>query len=150
MHPRRGAQTHQGRSILAGTPMPKRFFLPGSACPSWVAKFPKLKIVCEHITTKVAVEFVRKVPSNVAATITPQHLIYTVGNLLQGFKYHLFCLPLIKFEEDRAALREAATSGNPKFFAGTDSAPHDQGHRMRLRRRVLYRRVPPAALCRGL
>lgn len=92
--------------------------------PELVAKFPKLKIVCEHVTTKVAVEFVRKVPGNVAASITPQHLIYTVGNLLQGFKYHLFCLPLIKFEEDRAALREAATSGNPKFFAGTDSAPH--------------------------
>ncbi len=92
--------------------------------PALVAKFPKLRIVCEHVTTKAAVEFVKKAPANVAATICPQHLIYTTGHLLQGLKYHLFCMPLIKFDEDRAALREAATSGNAKFFAGTDSAPH--------------------------
>lgn len=89
-----------------------------------VEQFPKLKIVCEHITTKTAASFVREAPGTVAATITPQHLLYTVGHLLQGLKYHLYCLPLVKFEEDREALRMAAISGEAKFFAGTDSAPH--------------------------
>jgi dihydroorotase len=92
--------------------------------PQLVEKYPKLKIVCEHVTTKAAVDFVKGAPANVAATITPQHLIYTVGNLVQGLKYHLYCLPLVKFDEDREALRAAAVSGNAKFFAGTDSAPH--------------------------
>lgn len=92
-----------------------------------IKKFPKLKIVCEHVTTKIAVDFVKSAPANVAATITPQHLVYTMGDLLKGLKYHLYCLPLVKFDEDRAALREAATSeNNQKFFAGTDSAPHTQ------------------------
>lgn len=92
--------------------------------PKLVEKFPKLKIVCEHITTKTAADFVTNANDNVAATITPQHLLYTVADLLQGLKYHLYCLPLVKFEKDRAALLEAAQSENPKFFAGTDSAPH--------------------------
>ncbi len=93
--------------------------------PRAVQKFPKLKIVCEHVTTKVAVDFVSSAPANIAATITPQHLLYTVGDLLKGLRYHLFCLPLLKFERDRQALRMAATSpANTKFFAGTDSAPH--------------------------
>lgn len=86
---------------------------------------PDLKIVAEHITTKTAANFVRQNGDNIAATITPQHLLYTVGHLLQGMRYHLYCLPLLKFEDDRAALRESATSAdNKKFFAGTDSAPH--------------------------
>ncbi len=86
---------------------------------------PGLKIVAEHITTKTAANFVQQSGDNVAATITPQHLLYTVGHLLQGLRYHLYCLPLLKFEDDRAALREAATAtDNKKFFAGTDSAPH--------------------------
>lgn len=93
--------------------------------PVLAGKFPKLKVVCEHVTTKAAVDFVKQAPAIFAATITPQHLIYTVGDLLQGLKYHLFCLPLVKFEEDRAALCAAVTeSKNTKFFAGTDSAPH--------------------------
>jgi dihydroorotase len=93
--------------------------------PRVAEKFPGLKIVCEHITTKTAADFVAQAASNIAATITPQHLLYTVGDLLQGFKYHLYCLPLVKFEKDRAALLEAATQEkNEKFFAGTDSAPH--------------------------
>lgn len=88
-------------------------------------KFPKLKIVCEHITTKVAADFVQKSGDNIAATITPQHLLYTVGDMVKGFKYHLYCLPLVKFERDRQALRDAVTgASNTKFFAGTDSAPH--------------------------
>jgi dihydroorotase len=88
-------------------------------------RFPKLKIVGEHVTTKTAVDVITSAGSNVAATVTPQHLLYTTGHLLQGFKYHLYCLPLIKFEDDRAALRKAVTNPkNTKFFAGTDSAPH--------------------------
>lgn len=86
---------------------------------------PDLKIACEHITTKVAVDFVTSAGDNVAASVTPQHILYTVGHLLQGLKYHLFCLPLVKFEEDRAAIRTAVTNpGNTKFYAGTDSAAH--------------------------
>jgi dihydroorotase len=92
--------------------------------PKLIEKFPKLKVVCEHITTKTATDFVKNANENVAATITPQHLLYTVADLLQGLKYHLYCLPLVKFKKDRAALLEMATSGHTKFFAGTDSAPH--------------------------
>lgn len=93
--------------------------------PKLIEKFPNLKIVCEHITTKTATDFVISAGDNVAATITPQHLLYTVADLLQGLKYHLYCLPLVKFETDRKALIDAATSkNNSKFFAGTDSAPH--------------------------
>lgn len=87
--------------------------------------YPNLKMVCEHLTTKVAVEFVKANPSNTAATVTPQHLLYTIGDLVKGLKYHLYCLPLLKFEEDRTSLREAVTDpNNQQFFAGTDSAPH--------------------------
>lgn len=92
--------------------------------PHVIDKFPNLKIVCEHITTKTAADFVRKAPATVAATITPQHLLYTVGDLIKGLRYHLFCLPVIKFAKDREALRKAATNPKKKFFAGTDSAPH--------------------------
>lgn len=86
---------------------------------------PNLKLVCEHITTKKAVDLVSGAGDNVAASVTPQHIMYTVGHLLQGLKYHLFCLPLVKFEEDRAAIRNAVMdASNTKFFAGTDSAAH--------------------------
>lgn len=88
-------------------------------------KFPNLKIVCEHVTTKVAVDFVHGAGDKTGATITPQHLIYTVGDLIQGLKYHLFCLPVLKFCADRDALRAAVLDAkNTRFFAGTDSAPH--------------------------
>lgn len=88
-------------------------------------KFPALQIVCEHVTTAVAVDFVQQAGLLTGATITPQHLLFTVGDLLQGFKYHLYCLPLAKFEQDREALRCAVTAqDNTQFFAGTDSAPH--------------------------
>jgi len=93
--------------------------------PRLVENFPHLKIVCEHITTQVATEFVSGCSDNVGATITPQHLLYTVGHLIQGLKYHLFCLPVVKFDADRQALRDAvATPSQTKFFAGTDSAAH--------------------------
>ena len=93
--------------------------------PRLLEAHPRLRIVCEHITTATAAKFVAAAPATVAATITPQHLLYTVGHLVQGLKYHLYCLPLVKFEEDRTALREAVVAPDQtKFFAGTDSAPH--------------------------
>lgn len=93
--------------------------------PEVAEKFPQLKIVAEHVTTKTAVDFVSSASGLVGATVTPQHLLYTVGHLLKGLNYHLYCLPLLKFEEDREALRRAVTApNNTKFFAGTDSAPH--------------------------
>lgn len=93
--------------------------------PRLVERHPRLRIVCEHITTRDAVAFVEHAPRTVAATVTPQHLLFTVGDLLQGFRFHLYCLPLVKFEADRAALRKAVTEpGQTRFFAGTDSAPH--------------------------
>ncbi len=93
--------------------------------PDLCKKFPKLKIVCEHITTKIAVDFVQQSSASIVATITPQHLLYTIGDLIQGLKYHLFCLPVLKYCEDREALQKAVIApDNTKFFAGTDSAPH--------------------------
>lgn len=93
--------------------------------PVLLDKYPNLKCVGEHMTTKIGVDLVHQAGENFVASITPQHLIYTVGHLVQGLKYHLYCLPLVKFEEDRQALRDAVTSpNNTKFFAGTDSAPH--------------------------
>lgn len=93
--------------------------------PRVVDAIPSLKIVCEHITTETAAHFVSQAGDFVAASVTPQHLLYTVADLLQGLKYHLYCLPLVKFAADRAALRAAVTDpANTQFFAGTDSAPH--------------------------
>ena len=90
-----------------------------------VNEFPQLKIVMEHITTSEGVEFVKNSGSNVAATITAHHLLYNRNDLLvNGIKPHMYCLPVLKTESDREALLKAATSGNPKFFIGTDSAPH--------------------------
>ena len=87
--------------------------------------FPGLRIVLEHVTTKEGVEFVAGAPANVAATITPQHLLYSRNALFAGGLHpHLYCLPVLKRETHRRALVAAATSGNPKFFVGTDSAPH--------------------------
>jgi dihydroorotase len=90
-----------------------------------VERFPRLKIVMEHITTSTAVDFVRDAPGNVAATITAHHLLLNRNALFQGgIRPHHYCLPVLKREEHRRALVTAATSGNPKFFLGTDSAPH--------------------------
>lgn len=90
-----------------------------------IKNFPRLRIVLEHISTQIAVEFVQNSSSYVAATITPHHLFYDRNDLLnQGIKPHLYCLPILKRKEDKIALKNAAISGNPKFFAGTDSAPH--------------------------
>jgi dihydroorotase len=87
--------------------------------------FPALKVVLEHITTRAAAEYVAAAPLTLAATITPQHLLHSRNALFAGgIRPHLYCLPLLKRESDRRALVAAATSGNPKFFLGTDSAPH--------------------------
>ncbi len=91
------------------------------------ARFPTLRIVFEHITTKRAAEFVKSARDGVAATITPQHLMHNRNALFEGgIRPHYYCLPILKTEPDREALLEAATSGNPRFFLGTDSAPHAQ------------------------
>lgn len=93
--------------------------------PRLTEAYPSLKVACEHMTTRTAVKFVKERGENVVGSITPQHLLYTVGNLLMGLKYHLYCLPLLKFEEDRQALRDAVIDArNTKFYAGTDSAAH--------------------------
>ncbi|WP_265530679.1 dihydroorotase [Sphingomicrobium marinum] len=90
-----------------------------------IAIFPDLKVVFEHITTKDAVDFVLSAPANVAATITPQHLMLNRNALFEGgLRPHAYCLPVVKRERHRLAVRAAATSGDPKFFLGTDSAPH--------------------------
>jgi dihydroorotase len=87
--------------------------------------FPGLRIVLEHVTTREGVAFVEAAPPTVAATITPQHLLYSRSALFAGgLRPHLYCLPVLKRETHRQALVAAATSGNPKFFLGTDSAPH--------------------------
>lgn len=88
-------------------------------------QFPNLRIVLEHVTTSDAVQFVQQAPANIAATITPQHLLFNRNAILVGgIKPHYYCLPILKREIHRLALVEAATSGSPKFFLGTDSAPH--------------------------
>lgn len=88
-------------------------------------QFPNLRMVLEHISTKTAVEFVKQTPKTLAATITPHHLLLNRNDLLLGgIRPHYYCLPIVKRKEDQKALIEAATSGNPKFFLGTDSAPH--------------------------
>jgi dihydroorotase len=92
-----------------------------------VDRFPKLRVVFEHITTKVAAEFVKGARAGVAATITPQHLLHNRNAIFEGgIRPHYYCLPILKTEPDREALLAAAVSGNPRFFLGTDSAPHAQ------------------------
>jgi dihydroorotase len=93
-----------------------------------VERFPRLKIVLEHITTREAAQYVEVTGPNVAATITAHHLLMNRNALfLGGIRPHHYCLPVLKRETHREALVEAATSGNPKFFLGTDSAPHARG-----------------------
>jgi len=88
-------------------------------------RFPQLRIVLEHITTRDAVTFVREAGDNVAATITVHHLLFNRNDMLVGgIRPHYFCLPILKRNIHQVELMEAATSGNPKFFLGTDSAPH--------------------------
>jgi dihydroorotase len=92
-----------------------------------IERFPRLKIVFEHITTARAAEFVATAREGVAATITPQHLLHNRNAIFAGgIRPHYYCLPVLKRERDRVALVQAAVSGNPRFFLGTDSAPHER------------------------
>lgn len=93
-----------------------------------IAAFPALKVVMEHITTSEGVAFVESAGANVGATITPHHLEFNRNAMFKGgFRPHFYCLPVAKRESHRLAIRRAATSGSPKFFLGTDSAPHRIG-----------------------
>jgi dihydroorotase len=95
-----------------------------------VRSFPRLRVVVEHASTRDAVEFVSAGGPRIAATITAHHLLYNRGALFAGgFRPHYYCLPVLKREEHRAALVRAATSGSPKFFLGTDSAPHARANK---------------------
>lgn len=90
--------------------------------------FPRLKIVLEHITTRQAAEFVAAAPATIGATITVHHLLYNRNAMFRGgIRPHFYCLPILKRESHRQALVAAAISGNPRFFLGTDSAPHAVG-----------------------
>ncbi len=92
-----------------------------------IQRFPRLKVVFEHITTARATEFVAASRERVAATITPQHLLHDRNAIFAGgIRPHYYCLPILKRERDRVALVQAAVSGSPRFFLGTDSAPHDR------------------------
>jgi dihydroorotase len=98
--------------------------------PYIVSAAPGLKIVLEHITTRASAEFVRSAGGNVAATITPQHLLFNRNALFDGgLRPHMYCLPILKTEDDRLALLEAIQSGSEQFFLGTDSAPHARGNK---------------------
>ncbi len=93
-----------------------------------VGRHPRLRVVFEHVTTKDAAEFVAEAGPTVAATVTPQHLLLNRSALFAGgLRPHLYCLPVLKREPHRAALVAAVTGGSPKFFLGTDSAPHARG-----------------------
>ncbi|MFK7816291.1 MAG: dihydroorotase [Gammaproteobacteria bacterium] len=95
-----------------------------------ITDFPALKIVFEHITTEDAVDFIESATPNLAATITPHHLEVNRNAMFKGgIRPHFYCLPVAKREKHRIALRRAATSGNKKFFLGTDSAPHAIGEK---------------------
>ncbi len=95
-----------------------------------VRDFPALKLVLEHITTTEAAAFIDAAPANVGATITPQHLVWSRNALLAGgLRPHFYCMPVLKRETHRLSLLRAATGGSPKYFLGTDSAPHAQGEK---------------------
>lgn len=102
----------------------ERVFIERNMIPL-LKKFPGLRVVFEHITTRDAADFVTQASSNVAATVTAHHLLMNRNDMFKGgIQPHHYCLPILKREEHRVALVKAATSGNPKFFLGTDSAPH--------------------------
>ena len=101
-----------------------------SALGPIVDAFPALRIVFEHITTADAVQFVQASGDNVAATVTAHHLLYNRNDMLVGgIRPHLFCLPVLKRDKHQSALRQVVTSGHPRFFLGTDSAPHSLGEK---------------------
>jgi dihydroorotase len=92
-----------------------------------VERYSQLRVVFEHVTTRAAVEFVRSARPGVAATVTPQHLMFNRNALFAGgLRPHYYCLPLLKTEPDRRSLLEAIATGDKRFFLGTDSAPHER------------------------
>jgi dihydroorotase len=102
----------------------ERVFLERHLAPL-VRDFPGLRVVLEHVTTADSVDFVRQAPKNVAATITAHHLLWNRNAMFQGgIRPHAYCLPVLKRERHRQALVAAATGDDPRFFLGTDSAPH--------------------------
>ena len=102
----------------------------GTELTPLIKNFPKLRIVLEHISTQCAVDFIVQAPDHITATITPQHLWHHRNHLLvDGIKPHFYCLPILKHQSDQQALQRAVCSGNPKFFAGTDSAPHTRSQK---------------------
>lgn len=102
----------------------ERVFIERNMIPL-LKKFPGLRVVFEHITTRDAADFVAQASNNVAATVTAHHLLMNRNDMFKGgIQPHHYCLPILKREEHRVALVKSATSGNPKFFLGTDSAPH--------------------------
>ena len=104
----------------------ERRFLEDTLMPL-VARHEGLRVVFEHITTAEAAAFVAESPPRIGATLTPQHLLLNRNALFEGgLRPHRYCLPVLKREGDRRALMAAATSGNPSFFLGTDSAPHER------------------------
>lgn len=107
----------------------ERVFLEDTLGPL-VEQFQGLRVVFEHITTEEAVAYVEAMPARVAATITPQHLLLNRNAIFEGgLRPHHYCLPVLKRERDRVALLKAATHGDPSFFLGTDSAPHESGNK---------------------
>lgn len=135
------ARTHGALAAMAETGLPllihgevtdpqvdifdrERVFLERSLLPL-IERFPRLKVVLEHVSTREGVARVQDGPERLAATLTPHHLLLSRNAMFAGgLRPHHFCLPVAKREEDRLALVEAATSGHPRFFLGTDSAPH--------------------------
>ncbi len=108
----------------------EKVFIETVLAPQIVERFPDLRVVLEHITTREAAEYVAKAPANVGATITAHHLLFNRNALFAGgIRPHYFCLPILKREEHRQALLKAATGGGAKFFLGTDSAPHSRGNK---------------------
>ena len=102
----------------------ERYFIDEVLAPT-LKRFPGLKVVMEHVTTKDGVDVVRSHAARLGATITPQHLLYNRNILFEGgIRPHMYCLPVLKREQHRLALRAAATSGEKSFFLGTDTAPH--------------------------
>ena len=115
--------------------------------------FPALKIVLEHITTRDAVTFVSEGPATLAATITAHHLLFNRNDMLAGgIRPHFYCLPILKRNIHQQALLKAATSGSPKFFLGTDSAPHSTSKKRNGLRlcRLLHRLCSAGTLCHCL
>jgi len=108
----------------------EKVFIETVLAPQIVERFPDLRVVLEHITTRDAADYVAKAPANVGATITAHHLLFNRNALFAGgIRPHYFCLPILKREEHRQALLKAATGGGAKFFLGTDSAPHSRGNK---------------------